>query len=52
MLGDLILGGVIILVAAIWRLINVKRKAPREKHSIVEYVDAFLFSDQKSTPED
>ena len=45
MLGDLLIGLVLILGAAIWRAISVKRKTPAEKHSIVEYIDAFFFPD-------
>jgi len=41
--GDLLIGGVLILGAAIWRAINLKRKAPSEKHSLAEYADAFFF---------
>jgi hypothetical protein len=43
MLGDLLIGGVLILGAAIWRALNIKRKAPSEKHSIAEYAAAFFF---------
>ena len=43
MLVGLLFGFVLILGAAIWRAISVKRKAPGEKHTIAEYVDPFCF---------
>jgi len=43
MIGELIVGLLLILAAAIWRAISVWRKAPGEKHSIAEYADAFFF---------
>ena len=46
MAGELIIGLLLILGAAIWRGISVWRKAPEERHSFAEYVDAFFFSDE------
>ncbi|HEV2399627.1 MAG TPA: hypothetical protein VGS27_21965 [Candidatus Sulfotelmatobacter sp.] len=34
-------------LAAIWRVTKVKRNAPKEKHAVTEYADAFLFPDEK-----
>jgi hypothetical protein len=34
------------IILPAWRAISVKRKAPGEKHSAVEYADAFLFPEQ------
>jgi hypothetical protein len=31
---------------AIWRAVNVWRKAPKEPHTVVEYVDALLFREE------
>jgi len=43
MVSDPLIGFVLILGAAIWPTISVRRKAPDQKHSVVEYVDAFFF---------
>jgi hypothetical protein len=46
MWGEFLVGLLLILGAAIWRALNVKRKAPGEKLSVVEYTDAFFFPEQ------
>src|ERR1700733_5880863 len=50
MWGEFLVGLLLILGAAIWRAINVKRKAPGEKHFVVECTDAFFFPEQDSEP--
>lgn len=46
-MSDLIVVGVLILGAGIWRAIKVKKNAPKQKHSVTEYADAVLFPDEK-----
>ena len=46
MIGELIVGLLFILGAAIWRGINVWGKAPGARHSFAEYADAFFFPDE------
>ena len=43
MTGEILVGLLLILAAAIWRGISVWRKGPGEKHSTAEYADAFFF---------
>lgn len=45
-MSDLIVVGVLILGAALWRAIKVKKDAPKQKHSVTEYADAVLFPDE------
>ena len=46
MWDDFLFGLLFILGAAVWRAIKVKRKAPGEKHTVVDYADALLFPEQ------
>ncbi len=38
------------IAKAVWRALNVWRKAPEESHTAVEYVDALLFPQENSSP--
>jgi len=39
------LGGA--FLAEIWRVVEVKKDDPKQKHSVTEYADAFLFPGEK-----
>ena len=48
MLSETLIGLLLILAAAVWRAISVKRRTPKEKHSFTEYTDAFFFPEEDS----
>jgi hypothetical protein len=49
MIDDLLIFVVFVFGGAIWRMIKVKRRAPLDEHSFTEYMDAFLFPEDRQS---